>query len=257
MEQRFSKKVVVVTGAAGDIGSAVCARFAREGANVVAVDFDAVAVETLCTELGNDGYSCLSVVADVTVESDVERYVQQACEVFGGIDALFNNAGVEGSYSDISECDMDDFDRVFSVNVRGVLLGMKHTVPVMRERGGGAIVNTASVAGISGAPGLTSYCASKHAVVGLTRSVAMQQGVNNIRVNAVCPSAMTGRMMNSIESQMQAGGADDVHQVLKSMVPMGRYANSDDVASMVTHLCSDEAAFLNGGIYPVDGGVTA
>jgi 3alpha(or 20beta)-hydroxysteroid dehydrogenase len=143
------------------------------------------------------------------------------------------------------------------VNGRGVLLGMKYVVPVMRARGGGAIVNTASVAGLSGASLISSYCASKHAVIGLTRSVAMQQGPNNIRVNAVCPAAMTGRMMTSIENKMSPGDADTVRDAVLGTIPMGRYARPGDVASMVTHLCSDEASFLNGGAYPVDGGATA
>ncbi|MDE0952235.1 MAG: glucose 1-dehydrogenase [Halioglobus sp.] len=255
--QRFEEKVVVVTGAAGDIGRETIQRFAREGAHVVAVDFNADRVSTLTSELKSQGFLCSAVVADVTQEADVKRYVEHACTEFGGVDVLFNNAGIEGESSDISDCDLDDFDRVMAVNVRGVILGMKYVVPVMQARGGGAIVNTASVAGMSGAPGLTSYCASKHAVIGLTRSVAMQQGVNNIRVNAVCPSPMTGRMMSSIEQKMQPDDAAAVHDALIATIPLGRYATPADVASMVTHLCSEEAAFLNGGLYPVDGGVSA
>jgi len=255
--QRFAGKVVVVTGAAGDIGRETIQRFAREGARVVAVDFDADGVATLASELQLQDLTCSAVVADVTQEADVKRYVEHACTEFGGVDVLFNNAGMEGEASDIGDCDLEDFDRVMAVNVRGVLMGMKYVVPVMQARGGGAIVNTASVAGMSGAPGLTSYCTSKHAVIGLTRSVAMQQGPNNIRVNAVCPSAMTGRMMTSIENKISPEDAEGVHDTLLSTIPLGRYATPADVASMVTHLCSEEAGFLNGGIYPVDGGMTA
>jgi NAD(P)-dependent dehydrogenase (short-subunit alcohol dehydrogenase family) len=255
--KRFENKVVIVTGAAGDIGKVAIRRFAGEGAQVVAVDFNADALDALVNELQGEGLRCVGVVADVTVESEVKHYVERACSEYGGLDVLFNNAGMEGECSDISECDVDDFDRVIAVNVRGVLLGMKYAAAAMQRRGGGAIVNTASVAGISGAPGFAAYCASKHAVIGMTRSVAMQQGANNIRVNAVCPSAMTGRMMSSIEQKMMPDDAAGAHATLEAMVPMGRYANADDVASMVTHLCSDEASFLNGGVYPVDGGVTA
>ena len=255
--KRFEDKVVIVTGAAGDIGRTTTRRFAAEGARGVAVDFDADRIAGLAEELNSDGLQIIAEVADVTLEADVERYVGQACAIYGGVDVLFNNAGMEGQCSDVSECDLADFDRVMAVNVRGVLLGMKYVVPVMRERGGGAIVNTASVAGLSGASLLTSYCASKHAVIGLTRSVAMQQGPNNIRVNAVCPSAMTGRMMTSIEHKMQPDDAAAVRDAVLGTIPMGRYARPEDVASMVTHLCSDEAAFLNGGAYTVDGGVTA
>jgi 3alpha(or 20beta)-hydroxysteroid dehydrogenase len=255
--KRFEEKVVIVTGAAGDIGRATTRRFATEGARVVVVDFDADRVAGLAEQLNSEGLQIFAEVADVTREADVKRYVEQACAKYGGVDVLFNNAGMEGECSDVSECDLADFDRVMAVNVRGVLLGMKYVVPVMCERGGGAIVNTASVAGLSGASLLTSYCASKHAVIGLTRSVAMQQGPNNIRVNAVCPSAMTGRMMASIEHKMQPGDASAVQDAVLATIPMGRYARPEDVASMVTHLCSDEASFLNGGAYTVDGGVTA
>ena len=255
--KRFENKVVIVTGAAGDIGRATVRRFAGEGANVVAVDLDVDAASALVDALKSDGLQIIAKKANVTREADVKAYVDYACSEYGGIDVLFNNAGIEGQCTDIGECDLADFDRVMAVNVRGVLLGMKYVVPVMRERGGGAIVNTASVAGLSGASLLTSYCASKHAVIGLTRSVAMQQGPNNIRVNAVCPSAMTGRMMTSIEHRIQPDDAAAVHDAVLSGIPMGRYALPEDVASMVTHLCSDEAAFLNGGAYPVDGGVTA
>jgi 3alpha(or 20beta)-hydroxysteroid dehydrogenase len=257
MTGRFEDKVAIVTGAAGDIGSAAITRFAAEGARVVAVDFNATALDGLLNDLQAQDFKCIGVVADVTSETDVEHYVESACAEFGGVDVLFNNAGMEGECSDISECELDDFDRVMAVNVRGVLLGMKYVVPAMQRRGGGAIINTASVAGMSGAPGFTAYCASKHAVIGLTRSVAMQQGVNNIRVNAVCPSAMTGRMMSAIEQKMMPDDAAGAQATLEAMVPMGRYANAQDVVSMVMHLCSDEASFLNGGVYPVDGGVTA
>jgi NAD(P)-dependent dehydrogenase (short-subunit alcohol dehydrogenase family) len=255
--KRFEEKVVIVTGAAGDIGRATVRRFASEGARVVAVDFDGDGVAAVAEELKSDGLQIIAKVADVSREADVKHYVEQACAEYGGVDVLFNNAGMEGECSDIGECDLGDFDQVMAVNVRGVLLGMKYVVPVMRARGGGAIVNTASVAGLSGASLLTSYCASKHAVIGLTRSVAMQQGPNNIRVNAVCPSAMTGRMMTSIEHKMQPDDVAAVHDAVLATIPMGRYARPEDVASMVTHLCSDEASFLNGGAYAVDGGVTA
>ena len=256
-DNRFTGKVVIVTGAAGDIGRETARRFALEGASVAAVDFDGERARDMAERLQSEGLQIIAIEADVAREVDVERYVGVTCEEYGGVDILFNNAGVEGECGDISECDVEDFDRVMGVNVRGVLLGMKHVVPVMRQRGGGAIVNTASVAGLTGASLLTSYCASKHAVIGLTRSVAMQQGPNNIRVNAVCPAAMTGRMMTSIENKMMPGDADTVRDAVLGTIPMGRYAAPEDIASMVTHLCSDEASFLNGGAYPVDGGVTA
>jgi NAD(P)-dependent dehydrogenase (short-subunit alcohol dehydrogenase family) len=257
MSSRFNEKVVIVTGAAGDIGSATAMRFAEEGAKLVLVDYNAEALAPVQATAKAAGASCISVQADVTDEGQVAAYVDAAKKAFGGVHVLFNNAGIESESSDISECDLADFDRVMAVNVRGVLLGMKYAIPEMRAAGGGSVVNTASVAGLAGAGGLATYSASKFAVVGLTRSVAIQQGPNNVRVNAVCPAAMTGRMMSSIEERMVPEDPASAHALVEETIPMGRYAQPSDVASMVTYLCSDEAAFLTGGTYTVDGGTTA
>ena len=257
MTSRFADKVVIVTGAAGDIGSATAQRFAREGAKLVLVDFDEQALMRAQEEIEQTGAPCIGVQADVTDEKQVAAYVEAARDAFGGVNVLFNNAGIESESCDISECDLADYDRVMAVNVRGVLLGMKYAVPELRAAGGGSIVNTASVAGLSGAGALASYSTSKFAVIGLTRSVAIQQGPNNVRVNAVCPAAMSGRMMSSIEERILPDDPATAHALVEETIPMGRYALPSDVASMVTYLCSEEAAFLTGGSYTVDGGGTA
>lgn len=257
MSDRFENKVVIVTGAAGDIGSATAERFAQEGAKLSLIDFDGEALEAVKTRLQDLGASCIAIQADVTVEEQVAAYVEETIDAFGKLDALFNNAGIESESSDIADCDLADYERVMAVNVRGVLLGMKYAVPRMRAIGGGSIVNTASVAGLGGAGSLATYSASKFAVIGLTRSVAIQQGPNNVRINAVCPAPMNGRMMSSIEARILPEDPTAAHAMVEQTIPMGRYAMPQDVASMVTYLCSDEAAFLNGGAYTVDGGVTA
>jgi NAD(P)-dependent dehydrogenase (short-subunit alcohol dehydrogenase family) len=257
MTSRFIDKVVIITGAAGDIGSATAQRFASEGAKLVLVDFDAQGLSLTTAGIEKMGAPCISVQADVTDEKQVADYVEAAKNKFGAVHILFNNAGVESESCDISECDLSDYDRVMAVNVRGVLLGMKYAVPEMRAAGGGSVVNTASVAGLSGAGALATYSASKFAVVGLTRSVAIQQGPNNVRINAICPAAMTGRMMSSIEERMLPDDPATAHTMVEQTIPLGRYAQPNDVASMVTYLCSDEAAFLTGGAYTVDGGTTA
>lgn len=254
MTNRFAGKVVIVTGASGDIGSAAARRFAAEGACVVAVD----RVDSDVTiDINASGGKAIAVIADVTQESDVQRYVDECLSNYGRLDVLFNNAGIEGDCSPIGEYSTAVFDQVFAVNVRGVFLGMKYAVPAMIDTGGGSIINTASVAGISGAPGFTAYSASKHAVIGLTKSVAKQHGVDNVRVNAICPSAMTGKMMTAIEEKILPDNQGTVAGALVETIPLGRYAMPEDIVSTVTFLASDEAAFINGGVYTIDGGLSA
>jgi NAD(P)-dependent dehydrogenase (short-subunit alcohol dehydrogenase family) len=170
MERRFEGKVVVVTGAGGGIGRAAAARFAAEGAKLVLVDLGGPALENASAGVAGAGAEAIAVSADVTQIADVERYRAAAVERFGGIDCLFNNAGVLGVVSPMVDYPEEVFDRVFAVNVKGVWLGMKVVGPVIAARGGGAIVNTASIAGLRGTPNLVAYTASKHAVIGLTRT---------------------------------------------------------------------------------------
>lgn len=256
--KRFEGKVAIVTGAAGDIGREAALRFAGEGAAIVAVDLETSALEGVIRQIEALGARAIGVSADVTRADDVRAYVGQAVEAFAGIDILFNNAGVEGAVSPVEAYPEDVFDQVIGVNVRGVFLGMKYVVPELRKRGGGVIINTASVAGMSGAAGVSAYNASKHAVIGLTRSVAVELGPENIRVNAVCPSPIDGRMMRSLEDGlMPEGGQGEARAQMITSIPMQRYGKPSDVANLVTFLCSEEAAFLNGGVYTVDGGMTA
>lgn len=257
MEQRFLGKTVLITGAAGDIGSAALQRFAAEGADVIGVDLHIDALEKAIAQLPSHPGEVTARQLDISQESAVRRCFNELTESFGKIDILFNNAGVEGDCADITEFDTASFDQVMAVNVRGVFLGMKYAVSIMQQQGGGAIVNTASVAGLTGAPGFAAYCASKHAVIGLTRSVAKQQGVNNIRVNAVCPSATKGKMMTAIEEKTRQATDLDIQDAVVASIPMGRYAEVEDIVSMVAYLSSDEAKFLTGGVYTVDGGLTA
>lgn len=257
MELRFLGKTVLITGAAGDIGSAAMQRFAAEGADVIGVDLDIVTLQQAIDQLPSHSGQVTARQLDISKESAVSDCFNELAEAFDKIDILFNNAGIEGNCADITEFDTANFDQVMAVNVRGVFLGMKYAVSIMQKQGGGAIVNTASVAGLSGSPGFAAYCASKHAVIGLTRSVAKQQGVNNIRVNAVCPSPMNGKMMAAIEEKTRLATDINIHDTMVASIPLGRYAEAEDIVSMVTYLSSDEARFLTGGVYTVDGGLTA
>ena len=257
MSQRFVNKTVIVTGAAGGIGKAAVERFAREGAKIVAVDLKQSPLDDALAIAKSAGGEAIAVDADVSNESDVQRYVDEAGSRFGGVDVLFNNAGIEGAVVPLDQYPIDMFEKVLAVNVTGVFLGMKHVIPAFRARGGGCIVNTASVAGLRGNAIIPAYVASKHAVVGLTTSAAATYGKEGIRVNAICPSPIDTRMMRALEEGISRDDPGTVKQMMEASIPAGRYGTPAEVASLVAFLCSDEAGFINGGIYTIDGGMTA
>ncbi len=253
MTGRFVGKVAVVTGAAGAIGSETAVRLAAEGAKVVLVDLPTAPLDAALARAVAAGGEGLVVPADVRQSTEVERYVREANTAFGGIDILFNNAGTEGYVGPLENTTEDDWDRVFEVNAKGVWLGMKSVLPVLRERGGGCIVNTASTLGLGSSPGLASYGATKHAVVGLTKTAAKMWGGDNIRVNVVAPGPVDTPLF---ERSLPQDGGDTRTQIV-SQIPLGRLAEPKDVAAMVAFLCSEDAQYLTGGVYVVDGGMTA
>jgi NAD(P)-dependent dehydrogenase (short-subunit alcohol dehydrogenase family) len=245
-----------VTGAAGGIGRAAAERLAREGVRIVAVDLAGSDLAGTVAAVEALGAQALALSADVTSSGDVRRAIAAAEEHFQGIDFLFNNAGIEGAVAPLDEYPEDIFERVLAVNVRGVFLWLKHTIPALRRRGGGVVVNTASVAGLIGDPNIAGYVASKHAVIGLTRSAAIGYGPENIRVNAVCPGPIETRMMRSLEEGVSPGTPHTFKKALEERIPQGHYGEPEDVAALVAFLFSDDARHVNGGIYTVDGGMT-
>ena len=252
---RLEEKVAVITGGAGGIGIAAAKRFVAEGAKVLLVDLD----EQALVEASNDVGSNVSAycVADVSQKADTERYVQQAVDVFGGVDIYLANAGIEGLVTPFLEQTEAMFDQVMAVNVKGVWLGVQSMFPVMQARGGGSIIITSSVAGIKGASMLAPYVTSKHAVVGLMRSAALAGAEHNIRVNTVNPSPVETRMMRSLEAGMMPDDLNAAHDMMSANIPLGRYAEPADIAKMMLFLASDEGAFMTGGVYMADGGSSA
>jgi NAD(P)-dependent dehydrogenase (short-subunit alcohol dehydrogenase family) len=257
MELDFTGKVALITGAANGIGRATALAFAKAGAKVVVVDRDAAGGEATAGIIRQQGGEAVFVAADVTKSADVQGYVKAAIDAHGRIDCFFNNAGIEGAWKHTAEYDEAMFDQVIGVNVKGVFLGLRHVLPEMLRQKSGAIVNTASVAGLVATPGMPAYVASKHAVIGLTKTSAGEVARSGVRVNAVCPGPVDTRMIHSLEQQINPGDPASVARRYQSAMPTGRYTTPDEIANMVLFLCSDLASNITGGQFVVDGGRTA
>ncbi|MCA0455875.1 MAG: glucose 1-dehydrogenase [Chloroflexi bacterium] len=250
-------KVAVVTGGGNGIGQAACIAFAREGAKVVVVDIDRAACEQTAAAISETGGVAHAFMADVSQSGDVQSYVKYTVDTFGRIDAFFNNAGIEGVVSPLVEYDEANWDRVIGINLKGTFLGLRYVLPVMIAQKKGAVVNTASVAGTVGAPNMAAYSASKHAIIGLTRTAAGEVGKHSVRVNAVCPGPIKTRMMQSLESMINPAEPTAVAKANVARNPMGRYGEAEEVARVVVFLASDEADYVNGAAWLIDGGRTA
>ncbi len=255
--RRFDGKVVLITGGGGGIGRATAARLASEGARVALVDVSTSGLAESRSAVEAAGGKVLTIEADVTKLADVQRYVTTVTSELGGIDAFFNNAGILGAVSPIVDYPEEMFDRVIAVNVKAVWLGLKVVGAAMIARGGGAIVNTASIAGLRGTPNLVAYTASKHAVIGLTRTAALEFVRRGVRVNAVCPAPIETAMARQFETGFGARDPKVARERFTASIPMRRYGDPAEVAALVAFLLSADASYINGGIYTVDGGAMA
>jgi NAD(P)-dependent dehydrogenase (short-subunit alcohol dehydrogenase family) len=249
MDRSFEGKVVLVTGAAGGIGRATAVAFGRRGARVVIADV--ADLSATAAEVRGAGAEVLAVTCDVSRDDDVRALVARAVERFGRLDCAYNNAGIEGEPAATHECSEENWDRTLAVNLKGVWLCLRHEIPQMLKQGGGTIVNCASVAGLVGIAGLPAYEASKHGVVGLTRTAALETVKQNIRINAVCPGAILTPMLERFMAS-----SPEARATVVASEPIGRIGKPEEIAECVLWLCSDASSFVTGQALAADGGWT-
>ncbi len=253
---RLKGKTAIITGATGGIGEATAKLFLEEGANVMLVGRS---LEKLQESRGRlrTNTAIGHFVADAGDEAATAAAVAETVKLFGGIDILFANAGTEGAVSPIEAIRMGDFEEVLRTNVLGVWLAIKHCVEPMKKRGGGSIIATASISGLRGFAAIVPYIASKHAVLGIIKSAALELGPAGIRVNAIAPGPIDNRMIRSLETQFVPENPDAIREVMNAKIALGRYGTNEEVAEMALFLASDQSSYCTGGTFSIDGGYTA
>lgn len=260
MDRRFEGKTVQITGAASGFGALAAHGFAREGARLVLSDVNGEALGAVAEEVDALGAEVLAEMVDVTDDAAMGAHVSRAVGRFGGLDVALNNAGIGGGMARLQDITPEDFDRIMAVNARGVFIGMRHQIPVMLNSGQGAILNTASAAGLVGAAQLAAYAASKHAVVGMTRAAADELAAKNIRVNAICPSFADTPLfaeMGDHVGQRHGIDRDEAYRHIAGRIPMRRVADPAEVVQAMLWIVSPQNTFMTGQAIAVDGGLTA
>lgn len=252
----MDRMVGVVTGAGGDIGLAVCAELGRRGVGVLCVDRDSAGVERAAAACREAGGIAEVAVADVTHEGEVFSYADRCRELWGEANFFFNNAGIEGVESPLANYPVEAWDQVMAVNLKGVFLGLRAMLPLLRHADTPRIVNTASVAGLLATPMLAAYGASKHAVIGLTKTAAVEFAPYGIAVNALCPGPVDTQMMRRIEAGVAPGAAEAAKQRYEQTIPMGRYASLNETADIAAYLLLDSPIYITGQAIALDGGLS-
>lgn len=249
---KLDGKVAIVTGAGSGIGRATAALFAAEGAKVVVADWhEGEGLETV-ESIKSAGGAVEFIQTDVSSPEDVEAMVRRAVDSFGGLDVIFNNAGVEGDQAPTADCSLENWDRVINVNLKGVFLGTKYAIPELLKRGGGSIINNASVAGVVGFRNIAAYCASKGGVIQLSKTAALEYAAQGIRVNAICPGVIWTPMVERF-----AGTSEEAKAALEAMEPVGRFGKPEEVARLALFLACDDSSFCTGAPFLIDGGFVA
>ena len=251
MNISFENKVALVTGAASGLGLATAKAFAESGASVVLADWNEEAAQSAAKELASKGHKTIAIRCDGSDDAQGEALVKQTVDIFGRLDAAYNNAGIQNVLAETADSPRDDYDRVMAINLRGVWSCMKFELQQMRKQGSGAIVNCSSLGGLIGGNQRGTYHAAKHGVIGFTKSAALEYATRGIRVNDVCPGMIQTPM---VDKMIAEGQGEELNAMLKLLVPMGRMGRPEEIADAVLWLCSSAASYITGQSISVDGG---
>jgi NAD(P)-dependent dehydrogenase (short-subunit alcohol dehydrogenase family) len=249
MEKLFENKVALITGGSYGIGRAIAIAFAKQRAKIAIADWKEDKSHETLKQVDKTGSEGIFIQCDVSRNGEVNKMIDRIIAQYGQLDFAVNNAGIEGIMASVHECSEENWDKTISVNLTGVWLCMKHEISQMLKQGKGVIINTSSVAGLMGFANLPAYVASKHAVVGLTKSAALENAKTGIRVNAVCPGVIRTEMIDRVTGKDKA-----IEKQYEAMEPIGRMGKPEEVAEAAIWLCSDAASFVTGVAFPVDGG---
>src|SRR5699024_2033544 len=253
MKMKLKEKVAIVTGAASGMGKAIATRFSNEGAKVIVADLNIEGAEKVVQAIQNQGGTAMALSVNVSKREDIDQMIEKAVHAYGTLDILVNNAGIMDQMEPVADIDDDNWDRIFKINTKGVMMAMRKAMPIFLEKGQGIIINTASTGGLNGGHAGAAYVSSKHAVVGLTKNAAFMYAQKGIRCNAIAPGAVETNIMSSMNDVNEFGASRT--KLAQSVIP--RTAQPEEIANVALFLASEESSFINGDVIVADGGWTA